>query len=67
MTPTLFIFNASSISLIKFKMAFTVDDFDWKPNCYFTNMLLLFKRWYYLAYTTLSITFKNEVTRDMGL
>jgi len=35
--------SASNISLIKLKVAFTVDYFVLKPDCLFTNMLLLFK------------------------
>jgi len=40
MPPTTFLeYNASSISLIKLKVAFAMDEFAINPNCSFTSAL----------------------------
>jgi len=63
-TPFFYLlFSASNISPIKLKVAFTVDDFVLKPDCLFTNTLLVFKCWYIHTYMTFSKTFENEVDR----
>jgi hypothetical protein len=42
MLPTVFLlFGASSIALIKLKLAFAVDDFVLKQNCLLTNMMFI--------------------------
>jgi hypothetical protein len=48
-TTNFFLFSASNISLIKLKVAFTVDDFGLQPNSSFMNMLSVFKCLYYLT------------------
>ena len=66
-TNDFFKFNIDSISLIKLKVAFSVDEFGLKPNCVFANMLLLFKCWYNLTEITFSKIFKKAVRKDIGL
>jgi len=53
-----FLFCASNISLIKLKVAFTVDNFVLQLNCAFMNMLLVFQCLYYLTHMNFNTLWK---------
>jgi hypothetical protein len=67
MLPTIIsLFNAFRISCVKLNIAFSVDKFLLKPNCWGFNRLLLFKWSINLLYRAFSITFENDVNNDIG-
>ena len=48
-------------------MAISVDEFILKPNCSFTNILLILTLPYSLLHIIFSIILEKEVSREMGL